>query len=59
MREKEVARFKGVLATSRLTHSPFSPATDLVDRTEALSAEVLEHKKKSRMSHGYVFLQRQ
>jgi hypothetical protein len=33
--------------------------TELVERTEALSSVVLEHKKKSRTSHGCTVLQHQ
>jgi len=58
MGEKEVARVQGALATSHF--DKFSHfVTDLVDRTEALSAEVLEHKKNSRTSRWYTFLQHQ
>jgi hypothetical protein len=49
MREKEVARFKGVLIASQLTHSPNASVIDLVGRTEALSAEALKRKTESRM----------
>ena len=33
--------------------------TELVERTEALSEEVLEHKKKSRTFRNHIFLQHQ
>jgi hypothetical protein len=55
MREKEVARFKGVPIPSQLIHSPNSLIIDLVDRTEALSAEALKRKMESRMFRSYVF----
>jgi protein kinase C substrate 80K-H len=47
IREKEVARCKGAIVVP--IFGSFSLVIDLVDRTEALSVEVLEHKKKSRM----------
>ena len=54
LQEKVVARFKGALISSRyVTHSPL---TDLVERTEALSAEVLEHKMKSRTFCSRIYL---
>lgn len=37
----------------------FSFITEHVERTEALSSEVLDHKKKSRTFHGCIFLQHQ
>ncbi len=46
LQEKELTRLKGALVTSR--HVVHSPVIGLVDRTEALSEEVLEHKMKSR-----------
>ncbi len=54
LQEKEVVRLKGALITSR--HVVHSPVIDLVDRTEAISAEVLEHKTKSRTFCGRIYL---
>jgi hypothetical protein len=54
VREKDVARFKGVFVASQLTRLSFSLVKDLVDRTEALSAEVLKRKMRSRTSRSYV-----
>jgi hypothetical protein len=48
----EVCLLRHIFGTS-------SFVTVLVERTEALSEEVLEHKKKSRAFCNYIFLQHQ